>query len=170
MTNSSNQTPVFYTRLQRRLHWLVLVLLLGQYALQWPMRAAMSAIENQETLTFVQFMITIVHTWGGASIAAIMVWRWQLRKREVLPAAGQLPRFWAKCVKVHHVTLYAALVLMALSGAVYYYLGWAPAARVHELGKWLLLGLIGVHIAGALSHLRDGNRVLQRMMGRSSLR
>lgn len=59
---------------------------------------------------------------------------------------------------------------MALCGACHYYLGWELAARLHELGKWLLLGLIGVHIAGAVSHLGNGNTVLQRMMGRDSLR
>jgi cytochrome b561 len=170
MIDSFDQNPVFYSRLQRRLHWLVLILLLVQYALQLPMRAAMAAIDDQETLTFVQFLVTTVHTWGGVSIAALMCWRWQLRKRAVPPAAGQLSPFRSKWVKAHHVTLYAVLILMALSGTCHYYLGWALAARWHELGKWLLLVLIGVHIAGAISHLGNGNRVLQRMMGRNSLR
>ena len=130
----------------------------------------MAAIDDQETLTFVQFLVTTVHTWGGVSIAALMCWRWQLRKRAVQPVAGQLSPFRSKWVKAHHVMLYAVLILMALSGACHYYLGWVWAARWHELGKWLLLVLIGVHIAGAISHLGNGNRVLQRMMGRNRLR
>ena len=170
MIDSADQNPLFYSRLQRRLHWLVLVLLLVQYALQLPMMAAMAAIDNEETITFLQFLVITLHTWGGASIAAIMCWRWHLRKQVVLPGAGQLSTFQSKWVKVHHTTLYAVLILMALSGACHYYLGWTLAARWHELGKWLLLALIGVHIAGAISHLGDGNRVLQRMMGRDSLR
>ena len=170
MTDDSNQNPVFYTRLQRRLHWLIVVLLIFQYALQLPMKSAMDAIDDQQSLNLMQFLIATAHTWGGACIAAIMIWRWQLRKRAVPLAAGKLSPAQERWVQTLHVTLYIVLILMALSGALHYYLGWEPAARWHELGKWLLLLLIGVHIAGAISHLRDGNRVLQRMMGRDSLR
>lgn len=170
MSNNSEPEPVFYTPLQRRLHWLVLVLLLVQYGLQLPMISAMTAIEDHQTLTFTQFLVATVHTWGGGCIAAIMCWRWQLRRRTVPLAAGRLSVLRARWVRIHHVTLYAMVIVMALSGACHYYLGWAFAARWHELGKWLLLALIGVHIAGALSHVGDGSRVLQRMMGRNSLR
>lgn len=170
MIDTSDRNPVFYTRIQRRLHWFVIVLLLVQYALQLPMKEAMTAIDNQETLSFVQFFVTTLHTWAGASIAAIMCWRWQLRKRAVPLAAGQVSGLRAKWVMAHHVALYAVLIFMALSGACHYYLGWALAASWHELGKWLLLILIGVHIAGAVSHVGNGNTVLQRMMGRDSLR
>ncbi|MFK7995236.1 MAG: cytochrome b/b6 domain-containing protein [Granulosicoccus sp.] len=161
---------VFYTTLQRRLHWLVIILLLGQYLLQGPMRDAIAAIERQETLGFTQFLVTTVHTWSGIGIAALMLWRWQLRKRAVPLNGGHLSQKNAMWVAAHHVSMYAVTLAMVISGAMHYYLGWAFAARWHELGKWLLLALIIFHVAGALIHLRKGSTVLHRMMGRNSLR
>lgn len=160
---------MFYTLLQRRLHWLVIVLLLGQFVLQAPMRDAIRAIEQQETLGFVQFMVTTAHTWGGVAIAAMMLWRWQLRKRAVPLNGGHLSQKQIRWVTVHHLSLYAVTIFMATSGAMHYYLGWSFAARWHELGKWVLLVLIVIHVAGALSHLKRGSTVLSRMMGRNSL-
>lgn len=163
-------TPDFYTLLQRRLHWFVIVMLLGQYLLQAPMRDALEAIEREETLGFVQFLVTTAHTWGGISIAAIMLWRWQLRKRHVPLNGGQLSRRLQRLVTIHHISMYVTIGLMASTGAMHYYLGLGFAARWHELGKWLLLALIALHVLGALVHVRSGNRVLQRMMGKSGLR
>jgi len=59
---------------------------------------------------------------------------------------------------------------MAATGALHYYLGLAAAEKWHEWGKWLLLVLVGVHIAGALLHMKDGSKVFQRMMRPSGLR
>lgn len=169
MSGNSNNL-IFYTPLQRRLHWLVILLLIVQYSLQIPMGHAMDAIERQETLGFVSFLVTTVHTWGGIAIAAIMIWRWQLRKRAVPLAGGNLSVRQERWVRWHHVGLYGVLLLMALSGTMYYYFGFQPAGRWHEWGKWLLAVLILIHIAGALSHGREGLKVLNRMMGRNGLR
>ncbi len=174
-------TGIFYTTLQRRLHWLVLLMLIAQYLLQVPMRAAMAAIESQETLTLFQYLVATVHTGNGISIAAIMIWRWQLRRRAVPLAGGNLTPRREKLVRVHHVSLYVTVLGMMVTGALHYYVGIEAAGQWHEWGKWLLLVLVGVHIAGALSHgVRHGahheapgvrsDTVLQRMMGRDSLR
>jgi len=166
--NSDN--VIFYTPLQRRLHWLVLLLVIVQYSLQVPMERALEAIERQETLGFLSFLVTTVHTWGGIAIAAIMIWRWQLRKTVVPLADGTLSARQNCLVRWHHVSLYGVLLLMALTGVLHYYFGFVPAGRWHEWGKWLLAVLIGIHVAGALSHGRPGLKVLHRMMGRSGLR
>jgi len=168
---SQSPEPVnFYTVLQRRLHWLVLLLLALQYSLQVPMKAAMATIEQGQTLSFLQFLVTTAHTWGGISIAAIMIWRWQLRRRRVPPGAGNLTPMHERVVRWHHISLYVVLVLMASTGALFYFLELQQAAQWHEWGKWLLLVLVGAHIAGALSHAIRGDTVFQRMMGRGSLR
>lgn len=167
----TEQAPsVFYTKLQRQLHWLVILLLAGQYLLQNPMRSAMEAIEGGQTLGFTAFLVTSLHSWSGISIAALMLWRWQLRKRYVPLNDGKMSLGKAKWVTIHHNSLYVAVVLMALAGALHYYLDWPLAAQLHKLGKWVLAGLILVHIAGALVHVRGGSMVLRRMMGRNSLR
>ena len=161
--------PTFYTVLQRRLHWLVIVLLALQFALQRPMHNALAAIERNETLGFIDFLVATIHTWGGIGIAAIMLWRWTLRRRKVPLNGGCLPKNLERLVKIHHVSLYVAVIAMASSGAMHYYTGLEAAERWHELGKWVLLALIGIHVAGAAIHMFQGHTVLQRMMGRGSL-
>lgn len=163
-------SPVFYSVLQRRLHWLVIVLLAGQFSLQGPMRDALAAIDRNETLGFIDFLITTTHTWSGICIAAIMLWRWKLRSRKVPLNGGHLSQGLVTIVKIHHVSLYVVIIAMAISGALHYYAGWQIAARWHELGKWLLLVLILFHVAGAFIHAFQGHTVLHRMMGRNSLR
>ena len=160
----------FYTKLQRRLHWLVIILLVLQFSLQGPMADAMTAIARGESLGFLAFIVTTIHTWSGITIAAVMLWRWKLSRRRVPLAAGKMSLRRSKFVRLHHLGLYGAVTLMALTGAVHYYLEIEVAAVFHEWGKWLLLGLIGVHIAGALTHIGNGSRVFQRMMGPGSLR
>ena len=143
----------------------------GQYLLQSPMREALVAIEQQQTLDIWQFLVTTVHTWSGISIAIIMLWRWRLRRQRPVPLNGGAMRPpVARLVQIHHVCLYVVVGVMALSGASHYYLGWSAAAQVHVFGKWALLVLIAVHVAGALRHLQQGHSVLQRMMGLGGLR
>jgi len=168
--NTATESALFYTRLQRRLHWLVIIMLVLQFSLQGLMSDAMASVARGETLGFIDFIVTTLHTWCGISIAAVMVWRWRLRRRHVPVAAGQLSSLRSKMITLHHSSLYVVLVLMALSGAVHYYFEIAVASVWHEWGKWLLVGLIGVHIAGALTHIKNGSRVFQRMMRLDSLR
>lgn len=169
MSDSTHSTP-FYTQLQRRLHWLVIILVALQFLLQGAMREAMASIERQETLGFVEFLVTTIHTWSGIGIAAVMLWRWQLRRRFVPVGAGKLNPGLTKFVRFYHLGLYVVLVLMAATGALHYFMGVSAAEKWHEWGKWLLLVLIGVHIAGALLHIKDGSKVFQRMMRPRGLR
>lgn len=167
----SHHTPSpFYTLLQRRLHWAVILLISCQFLLQDAMRDALYAIEQQESLGLGQFVVTTLHTWGGAGIAILMLWRWRLRKRAVPLDGGLMAHRKAFWVNLHHISLYIVVLLMAATGALHYYLAWSLAGRWHELGKWLLLALISIHVIGALSHLGSDSKVLQRMMGRGSLR
>lgn len=168
--SGNSDSVIFYTPLQRRLHWLVLLLLIVQYALQVPMERAMDVIDRQETLRFSGFIVTTLHTWGGIAIAAIMIWRWQLRRRAVPLVGGTLSERQERWVKWHHVGLYVVVLAMALSGIMHYYFGFQPAGRWHEWGKWVLAVLVSIHVAGALSHGRAGLKVLHRMMGRGCLR
>lgn len=166
--SAASDRSIFYTPLQRRLHWLVVGLLVVQYVLQTPMREALEATDRQETLTLMQFLVTTVHTWGGIGIAAVMVWRWQLRRRDVPLAGGNLSSGQESRVRMVHVSLYLVLILMAVTGTLQYYAGFEPAAHWHAWGKWLLAALVGIHVAGALLQLRHDSSVLRRMMGRDS--
>lgn len=145
-------TPT-WTPLQRRLHWIVALLVFGQFTLQRAMRSANEAARAGEAVTFVEFLVMTLHTWGGAGIAMLVAWRLVLRRRApVSVAVGALGPTAARLIGLHHLLLYALLVGMALSGALHWYAGWETAARWHEIGKWLLGLAIAVHIGGAIRH------------------
>ena len=163
-SETGGQVPV-WSPLQRRLHWLVALLVLGQFALQGPMRAASEAAATGAAVTFGQFVVATLHSWGGATVAVLVGWRLLLRRRAAVPVAGgRLGARAARLVGWHHALLYGALMAMALSGALHYYADVDGAARWHEAGKWVLVVLVLVHVAGAAVHaLRPGDTVLQRM-------
>ena len=159
-------TPT-WTPLQRRLHWIVALIVAAQFALQGAMRSASDAARAGEAVTFGQFVVTTLHSWGGAGIALLVVWRLVLRRRSPVAAgAGTLGPRAAAWVAWHHRLLYALLVAMALSGALHWYVGWQGAARWHEIGKWMLAPAIAVHVLGALHHAwrrgRGEGAILQR--------
>ena len=148
-----------WTPLQRRLHWIAAGLVAGQFALQGAMRAAHEAARAGEAVTFGQFLVTTLHTWGGAGIAVLVAWRLALRRRRpVAVADGTLGPRAARLVVWHHRLLYALLVLMALSGALSWYGGVAAADRWHASGKWALGAAVAVHLLGALRHALAGRR------------
>jgi len=98
-----------------------------------------------------------------------------------LPA---LPAWQAKLATTAHIALYAALIVMPLAG----YLGsvWSgypikwfgvalpawgsrvPALKeamsvVHVAASWLLLGMVGLHVAGVVHHAFRGDGITPRM-------
>ena len=170
--HQNDANPPRYTALQRRLHLLVLLVVASQYLFQGPMRRALAQIESGADLTFAGFLVTTVHTLGGALIAAAMLWRWQLARQNPVPVAADRMSDRASCyIRIHHQLFYAMVLIMAISGALHYYLGWRVAGRWHELGKWGLAVLIVVHVAGAVWHVLTGHReVFSRMMGRARSR
>jgi len=171
MHQSDANAPAYSPR-QRQLHALVLVIVAFQYLLQGPMQDALELIDAGRDLTFTGFLVTTVHSLGGALVAAVMLWRWYLARQNLVPvAAGRLGNLGSRFIQFHHYLLYLSVLVMAISGALHYYLEWQTAARWHEVGKWILAALIGLHVMGALWHLMFGPReVFSRMMGRDGSR
>lgn len=142
-----------YSAIQRKLHWVVVGLVALQYLLQVPMKQAMHHLHDGASLGAVEFLVTTLHTWGGAAVGAIMVYRLRLRlQRPVAVGAGTLGG-WQKIVASRlHWAFYGLLFFMVLTGMLHYYLGVHAVARLHRWGEWLLLGLIVVHVLAALLH------------------
>jgi len=167
--------PPVWTRLQRRLHWTVAALVLGQALLGWPMAAAVERLERLERVAatgatpgLLDFLVTTAHTGSGIAIGLLVAWRLKLRAERRSVAHGEVRRAWP--ARALQATLYASLVLMVVSGALHWYAGVAWAASWHGAGKWLLLGALVLHLGGALRHAVAGDGIFQSMSGRPGRR
>lgn len=142
-----------YTRLQQKLHWVVVALVALQYLLQRPVKSAMSHEHDGLDLGAIEFLVITIHTWGGAAVGAIMVYRLYLRvKRPVPVGAGTLRGVWQRLAQAVHWSFYGLLLFMPITGMLHYYIGLHSVAHWHEWGEWLLLALILLHVAAALAH------------------
>lgn len=154
-----------WTSLQRRLHWLVALLVLGQYLAQRSVREASAAAAAGDAVGLGGFVAITLHVWGGTALAALVLWRLALRRRRPVPVAGgRLGPRARRLVALHHGVLYGVLLAMASSGALSYYGGWESASRWHEIGKWVLGAAVAVHLGGVLWHLVRGDGEILRNM------
>lgn len=167
-----------YDPFARLLHWLIVILLLVQYAVAWTMPGIHRGTKPVGLITW--------HLEIGTAIIAVMIVRivWRLVRRE--PDAVEASPPMRVVSRLTHGLLYLLLIVQPVMGWINASSrGWhimlfgtipLPAlsttgsALGHEMGDlhqvlaWGLLGLIGLHLAGALYHhfiLRDG--VLRRM-------
>jgi len=154
--------PPVWTRLQRRLHWIVAALLLGQALLGWPMAAAVERLEQVADGTATpglgDFLVTTLHTASGVGIGLLLLWRLRLR---IERAGIDVTR--ARAARAVQGLLYAVTLLMVLSGALHWYVGLEWAGIWHAAGKWLLAALVAVHLGGAFHHLLRRDGVFQAM-------
>ena len=160
-----SRKPADYSAMQIALHWTVAVLVIFQVLLHDGMEEAWDAYEDGEPV--VVGLPVILHIVVGVTILALAIWRIGLRMRRGAPP---LPEDHPAALKLvadaNHYLLYALLILMPLTGASAWFLGIEDAAELHELGKTLLLILVGLHIAGGLAeHFVLKTNVLRRMLG-----
>ena len=169
-----------YAATAKVLHWLVVLLLIGQFIFAWTMP---HIGRNTPVTTLISLHFTF-----GVTILAVAIVRlaWRLIQGEPEPAAGLLP--WERAGShIIHWLLYLLLLLLPLLGwinaswrgmpIVMFGLelpklvaarsaGWQWSGDVHTLlANYLMLALVGLHVAAALYHYfirRDG--VLQRML------
>jgi cytochrome b561 len=167
-----------YDLLARLMHWLIVVLLIAQYAIAWTMP---DIHRGTQPVGLIQW-----HLQFGTAIIAVMIVRlvWRLLRRE--PDVVDGTAFTRQAARFTHGILYLLLIVQPL-------MGWANASSrdwtvtlfgviplpplsaagsrlghamgdIHQIFAWGMLGLVGVHVAAALYHhfmLRDG--VLRRM-------
>lgn len=169
-----------YGSLAKSLHWVVFALVLIQFAIAWTMPEIRRDVVPETLIN--------LHMSFGMLIMAVvlvrMLWR---RANPVAPASEGIPPWQQLAAGATHWLLYGLLLILPI-------LGWAAASArdwtirvfdlvslprlvparsaightagdIHVALSWVLLGLIGLHIAAGLYHyffLRD--RVLQRML------
>lgn len=163
-----------YSRVAIALHWVVALMIVGAFA-------AGTLLEDMD---FSPFKLKLIswHKWMGVSIFALVVVRivWRLTHRPP-PLPATTPAWQRRAASAGHVTLYALMVIIPISGWLYssaagiqtVWLGVLPlpdllapseatADLLHAvhggLNKGLLVLVLG-HVAVALHHhyrLRDG--------------
>lgn len=169
-----------YGRVAKGLHWLIVALLLIQFAIAWTMPDIRRGTRPDGLIG--------LHLSFGVAILAIAVVRllWKFRYPVGLVSDGT-PRWQYLAARATHGALYLVLLILPVLGwANASARGWTPSIAglfalpqilptgsalgrslgdVHTVTAYVLLALIGLHVAATLYHqfwLRDGT--LSRMM------
>ncbi len=170
-----------YNPVARALHWGILLLIALEFVLAWLMPDVRRDTQPVGLIAW--------HVGVGTSILVLMLLRLVWRGAAGAPALLPGPTWQEHLAKLVHGLLYAGFLVLPLlgwanassRGWTVHLAGWlrlpglAPkgAGWGHELGDvhqvvaYTLLGVIGLHVAGALYHavvLRDGT--MQRMWPR----
>jgi cytochrome b561 len=180
MPKSANATG--YTGTAKALHWTILVLLIVQFIVAWTM-PEVKRDTKPETLINLHLSVGVL-----ILVVAVIRLAWRATHAEP-PLHDGLPPWQVQSARVMHWLLYGLLVVLPILGWIN--ASWrgfpvimfglelpklvatrAPGFRwtgdVHGLlATYLLLTLVGLHVAAALYHYfirRDG--VLQRMLPR----
>jgi cytochrome b561 len=169
-----------YTGTAKALHWLIVLLLIAQFIFAWTM-------PHIGRNTPVTTLISLHFTFGIVILAVVVVrLLWRVTHAEPEPEDG-LPPWQVASARVIHWLLYLLLFVVPILGwinaswrgmpIVMFGLklpdliatraaGWQWTGDVHGLlANYVMLALIGLHVAAALYHYvirRD--RVLQRML------
>lgn len=146
-----------YSRAQIGLHWGMLVLLALSYLSSDKMKAAWYALHQGRDA---YGTTAAAHVWIGVAILVLAGVRLAIRLMRGAPdlPAGGHPLA-DRIARLTHLALYAVLFLIPISGLLAWFGGLDAAGEVHELLFNLGLGLVILHVAGALYHqfvLRDG--------------
>lgn len=170
-----------YTGTAKFLHWLILALLIAQFVLAWTMP---DIRRDTKPDTLINLHLTF-----GMLILLVAVVRlgWRMSQGEQAPLDG-VPPWQMQSARIIHRLLYLLLFAVPILGwinaswrgfpAVFFGLfefpkimatrapGWGWTGDVHGLlANYVMLGLVGLHVAAALYHYfvrRDD--VLQRML------
>jgi cytochrome b561 len=173
-----------YSTVSKAFHWIVVSLLIVQFAVAWTMPHVSRATKP---VGLVGWHLSI-----GTAILAVALARLAWRLRDPAPSAGTANapylRFLARATHVLLYVILFALPIMGWANASYrgwtvWLFGWirlpalVPAGSplggrmgdLHASLATVFLAVIALHVLGALYHglvLRDGT--LQRMLGRAS--
>ena len=173
--------PARYTRTAIALHWLVALLLVGQFALGW-------YLEGIERGVPARGYFVNLHKSTGLLVGLAIVLRlgWRLAHRPP-PLPHSMPRWQRQAASSTHFLLYVFMLLMPLSGYVASNFSkygvnffnilklapWGPEDKqlyaffnqLHGISSWILLTLVLVHVLAALKHaVVDRDTLVYRML------
>ncbi|MFO1209390.1 MAG: cytochrome b/b6 domain-containing protein [Amaricoccus sp.] len=130
------------------LHWIVALLVLLQFLNDDAVGRALRALRRDGTPPG---FLASAHVYVGIAILALALWRLALRRtRGAPPPPADEPPLLRLAAAATHALLYLLLLALPLSGLAAWYGGVRPAAGLHETLKPVLLGVVALHVAGAL--------------------
>ena len=155
--------PKGYSRTQIVLHWTIAALVIFQlFVNEGVQHAFFDRLDGKEIDKLAGAML---HIGVGVTILLLAAVRLAIRMIKGAPAAhADAPAILRWLGVAVHVLLYGFIFAMPLTGALAWFLGLEVAAELHELGRFMLIPAIGVHILGALGeHFVFRNDTLKRM-------
>ncbi|WP_449396022.1 cytochrome b [Devosia riboflavina] len=157
-------SPSGYSRVQIILHWTIAALILVQLTVNSDMQQAFA--QRIAGTTLPENAGATFHAVVGISVLALAIVRLGIRHFQgvPLPPKGNHPLL-NLLGHATHVLLYGFLFFMPISGAIAWFGGIETAGVLHELGRFILIPAILLHIGGAVvEELVLGNRVIKRMI------
>jgi cytochrome b561 len=153
-----------YHPIQVALHWLIVALVIAQYATSGAIVRTHEAVAAGGKPTSDDLLLHVVHNRTGLLIVALMVarlvarvWIGRRRRADDMPATS-------RAAAIGHAALYVLLIAQGLTGAIASYLWW-PISIVHVVLFKVILVAVAGHIVMALWHQfvwKDGT--LRRML------
>ena len=174
-----------YTRVAIALHWLIALLLIGQFAFGWYLHEIPRGVAERG------YFVNI-HKSTGMLLGLLILFRllWRLMHR-VPPLPDSVPRWERQAAAISHFLLYVLMIVMPLSGYIasnfskwgvkfFNVIELAPWGfedkqiyavfnDIHYVTSWMLLALVLLHVLAALKHAWvDRDMVFSRMLPRPS--
>ncbi|RDC70946.1 cytochrome B [Rhodovulum sp. 12E13] len=141
--------PAGYSRLQIRLHWAVVALVVLQYALHDGVASAFDRGMEAGALTL--SAPAVGHFVAGSAIFLLAAWRLLLRQERGAPAPPAEDPPWQRgLARSTHAAMYALMLGLPVTGGVAWAMASEGASTAHEVMRALLLLAIVLHVAGAI--------------------
>jgi len=153
-----------YSATQIGLHWIVAVLVAGQYIFKDSIASTWEAYTQGQGTIFSP--LVFAHVAGGLLILAFVLWRLVLRLTRGVPSAPENEPAPLKTLShIAHWGFYAVLVAMSVTGGMMWFGDIAAAAQAHNVLKIVLLAMIALHVLAVPFHkIVLKNNVMQRMI------
>jgi cytochrome b561 len=157
---TANLAPLHYSKAQIALHWIVAALIVVQWITHDAMEDFWDAVEHGEAGGLPEGPTALIHLGSGATILVLMLARALTRLRfGAPPLPSDLPRIIRLAAHLNHFAFYVLLIATPLAGLAAVFLRSDDAADLHGTLVWLLILLIGLHVAAVIYHTfvrRDG--------------
>ena len=142
-----------YLGTQIALHWIIAALIVAQVLLHEGMEVTYGFQHGGPVPTDSEQLLATVHIVCGIAVFVLALLRVVLRVRRGAPQPPQEEhRILRLVAKATHFAFYAVILLMPLTGVLAWFGSVDEAAAIHAIGLPVILGLVFLHIVGALYH------------------